>query len=68
MGGRLGAGLEFTLNNHFSTGLDYFHTRYQEMTTVSAPPFNTRFRQRASNNYIGISIGYTLVSTSDSFK
>ncbi|ASQ47300.1 outer membrane protein [Legionella clemsonensis] len=59
VGGRIGAGIDFAYTNQLSIGIDYFHTQYREMSTVSAHPFNTRFRQKVSSNFVGVSASYT---------
>ncbi len=57
-GGRFGVGVNFSFNNNFGVGLDYFYTTYQNMNTTA--PVNTRFTTNASSNYLGISILYTI--------
>jgi len=58
-GGRFGIGANFAFNNNFGIGVDYFYTTYQNFNVTTAP-FNTRFTPKASSNFLGISILYTI--------
>jgi len=58
IGVRIGAGANFAFNSHFGVGIDYFYTRYPNLTSTYGA-FNTQFKQKTSNNYVGISTVYT---------
>lgn len=58
-GGRFGIGANFAFNNNFGVGIDYFYTTYQDLNALTTP-FNTRFTTKASSNFLGISVLYTI--------
>lgn len=58
-GGRFGVGANFAFNRNFGVGIDYFYTTYQDLNVLTSP-FNTRFTTKASSNFLGISILYTV--------
>lgn len=59
LGGRIGAGVNYAINNNFGLGLDYFFTQYQDMNAKTFA-LNTRFNQQLSSNFVGISALYTI--------
>lgn len=58
-GGRFGIGANFAFNQNFGIGIDYFYTTYQDLNALTAP-FNTRFSTKASSNFLGVSLLYTI--------
>lgn len=57
-GGRIGAGITYSINSHLGLSADYFYTRYPTLNSVT--PLNTHFAEKISNNYAGISAHYTI--------
>ncbi|KTC84892.1 outer membrane protein [Legionella brunensis] len=59
VGGRFGVGLTYKVSQHFAASLDYFYSTYQKFST-NWPLYNINFNDKASSNFVGASIAYTI--------
>lgn len=58
VGGRFGAGVTYTINQHFGAALDYYYTTYQTQNAYW-PQYTLRFKNTAYSNFVGLSLVYT---------
>jgi outer membrane immunogenic protein len=59
VGGRLGAGINYSLSNNLGLGVDYYYTFYQSKST-NWSTFLLNFNQKPYTNFVGLSLFYSI--------